>query len=199
MATQCTRDICRCVHFRASDQTFISVNTALLRTCRLIYSEAVESLYTTNSFSLSTNSGQVPTLDYLSYYFRPHRLAAIRNLRIYWQIDRMPYSMITGSLTDSEIPGLYSDAWRKSWDCLSRMSGLRRLDITLSYRDVYYSDFYDYIWTEKAEEWLQPIKAITAPRHFVVTLPSHNCKTNVNVEPSKCVFELPEGDDILIV
>ncbi|KAJ4376161.1 hypothetical protein N0V83_001442 [Neocucurbitaria cava] len=153
-----------------------------------LYSEAIEYLYTANSFSLSTEADEQPTIDYLSYYLLPQRLTQIRDLYFYWELDNYLY----GSLA-SVLEGGFNQ-WFQSWDVLSKMAGLRHLNIRLSFRLSRHIDFYDALWKGKGQEILEPVKRVTAPREFVITLPDIRCSTDIDVGESKCIFRLPKDD-----
>lgn len=81
--------------------------------------------------------------------------------------------------------------WSQSWDALSKLTGLRRLHITLVFRFSHWTDYYEDLWKERGAELLEPIKKITAPTTFIVTLPDHRCSLDIDVGESKCVFKLP--------
>lgn len=127
-------------------------------------------------------------MNYLSYFFLPQRLAQIRDLRIHWQIDCISHYVM------SELPTPHLEPWFRSWDALSRLTGLRRLHIDLEYRFTLWSDYYEQMWKERGNELLGTVRAITAPRDFVITLPNSRCTTNLDVGASKCVLKLPEGE-----
>ncbi|CAO2651865.1 Nn.00g001480.m01.CDS01 [Neocucurbitaria sp. VM-36] len=189
LARRCGLAECRCVVNTTIEEKRLDFVLPLLRTCRLIYSEAIEYLYTANSFSLATDIDEQPTLNYLSYYFLPQRLTQIRNLNIYWELDSFQYFLMT-QLFDPVL-----DHWFESWNALSKMTGLRHLQITLDFRYGNWSDTYETLWKERGEELLEPIKRITAPRDFVITLPDHRCSTDIDVGDSKCILRLPNRPD----
>ncbi|KAF1359794.1 hypothetical protein EJ07DRAFT_165892 [Lizonia empirigonia] len=160
----------------------------MLRTCRQIYSEAIEYLHTSNAFSLSTWDDDYPTMDYLSYYFLPHRLTQIRDLRIDWEVDNFYYDAMLG-LTPHVTK---FEAWEKSWAALCALTGLRKLRIILYFRWRDVRDYYEGYWKQHEVELLHPVKSITAPTDFVVVLPDRRCSTTVDVGDSKCILQIPE-------
>lgn len=81
--------------------------------------------------------------------------------------------------------------WLKSWDALSKLTGLQRLHINLVFRFSHWTDYYEEMWKERGEDLLAPIKTITAPKTFVVTLPDHRCSMDIDIGESKCVLKLP--------
>jgi hypothetical protein len=155
------------------------------------YSEAVEYLYSTNAFSLSSDRDEIPTVNYLSYYFLPQRLVQVRELRIHWQLDNVPIFAWHG-LFPSE-----KEDWFRSWEAIRKMTGLRRLHVNLEFAFNGWGGFLGWgddegKWEEKATEMLAVVKEITAPSEFVVYLPDAKCSTDLDPGNSKCVFKIPE-------
>ncbi|KAI5378695.1 hypothetical protein J4E82_002581 [Alternaria postmessia] len=162
----------------------------LLRTCRQIYSEAVEYLYRANEFFISTDLEDFPTAGYLSYFFQSQRIAQIGNLNIEWDLDRHQYFNV------NLMPDHHRREWYRSWDGLSNMTGLRRLHIKFYFCLDLWQGCYGEFWEQNNKELLQPIKKITAPRDFLITLPNWQCSTNIDVGESRCTFKLPERVDL---
>jgi hypothetical protein len=162
---------------------------------RFSYSEAVEYLYSANSFSLTTDRDEIPTIDYLSYYFLPQRLVQIQDLRIHWQMDSMSYTYYSSDdalLTTLPHPNL--EPWLKSWEALSRLTGLRRLHINFEYAYNHWSAGHEDMWKKRGTELLAPAKEITAPRDFVIFLPNQNCATDLDVGNPNCVLKVRNDD-----
>jgi hypothetical protein len=88
------------------------------------------------------------------------------------------------------------DPWSKTWKALSRLTGLRRLHIDLVFRYTHPDEFEEY-WKDKGTKLLEPVKLITWPRDFVVTLPDARCTTNVDVGKSRCVFEVKREEAVI--
>lgn len=84
------------------------------------------------------------------------------------------------------------EPWVNSWESLSRLTGLRKLHVVLEYRYSGFDDCYERMWKEREGELLAALKTVTVPPDFLVTLPDRRCATDVDVSPSRCVFELPE-------
>lgn len=145
----------------------------------------MEFLYASNSFSLSTDLEEVATVDYLSYVILPQRIAQIRDLYIYWQIDSFHYDLMNPSFNAN------IDSWHKSWTALSKITGLRRLHISLVYRKNHWLDYYNEMWKARGIELLSSIPNITAPRDFVITLPDRRCSTNTELLSPICILQLP--------
>ncbi|CAG5162033.1 uncharacterized protein ALTATR162_LOCUS6147 [Alternaria atra] len=150
------------------------------------YSEAIEYLYKANQFFISTDLEDFPTAGYLSYFFQPQRIVQISNLTIEWDIDRHQYFNV------NLMPDHHRSEWYRSWDGLSKMAGLRRLHIKFYFCLDLWQGCYGEFWERNSKELLQPIKRITAPRDFLITLPNWQCSTDIDVGESRCVFKLPE-------
>ncbi|KAF2822046.1 hypothetical protein CC86DRAFT_301580 [Ophiobolus disseminans] len=185
-AKQCPREECTCFYFDPISEKSLSFGLGLLRTCRLVYDEAIEFLYSANTFSLTTEGDELTTVNYLSHYFLPQRLSQIRDLRFHWFLDIAPFVFMLDWLSPSMEP------WLRSWDSLSRMTGLRKLHVVLEYRLLSFDEGYKKMWKEKEVELLAAVKTVTAPRHFVVVLPNRRCTTDLDVGPSRCVFRSSE-------
>ena len=91
------------------------------------------------------------------------------------------------------MPEPILDSWLKTWESLSKLTGIRRLHITLAFR--WHNFDYEELWKQKGISLLEPVKKITAPRDFVVVLPNRRCSTCVDAGESNCVFKLPDRND----
>jgi hypothetical protein len=83
------------------------------------------------------------------------------------------------------------ETWVKSWECLSRLTGLRKLDVVLEYQYDLFGNLFDVMWKEREADLVAPFKLVTAPRDFVVTLPHRTCAIDMDLGPSRCVLKLP--------
>lgn len=154
------------------------------------YSESVEFLYSANSFTLSTETIFIATIDRLSYFMLPQRLTQIRDLYFHWELDSVQYISLSYGTNADLSP------WFNSWEALSKMTGLRRLHIVLSYRTEYANNEYRELWRVKGTELLKPIQSVTSPRDFVITLPDRRFSTSsIEVGTSRCVLRLPPMDE----
>ncbi|KAF2840981.1 hypothetical protein M501DRAFT_990913 [Patellaria atrata CBS 101060] len=105
---------------------------ALLKACRQTYHEALPILYKTNTFDFRRTS----TLPIFANTLLPQRLTSIRSLYLEFYFDDDPFnSSEPGSLATNppwvQITKLKAD-WAATRSILSRMSGLRNLQIKLS-------------------------------------------------------------------
>jgi hypothetical protein len=132
---------------------------------------------------LTTDKDEIPTVDYLSYYFLPQRLVQIRDLRLHWQIDSMSYYSI------EDLPEPRLEPWLKSWEALSKLKGLRRLHINLEYAYTQWTPLHEETWKQSGAQFLAPAKEITAPRDFVIFLPHLQCTTNMDLGNANCVLK----------
>ncbi|KAH7092043.1 hypothetical protein FB567DRAFT_435680 [Paraphoma chrysanthemicola] len=183
-AMECWRDECLCDYFDPLLEKKLSFGTGLLRTCRVIYSEAVEYLYSANQFCLSTDRDEIPTLEHLSWYFLPQRLSQIRDMRIHWPLDSYHFFLSPDVFPMPQV------AWARSWEALSRLTGLQRLHIDVTCRHLHGSP--RELWQEQGEEFMKMARTIIAPREFVVILSDPECETDYDVGESRCVLRLPE-------
>ncbi|KAH7068098.1 hypothetical protein BKA63DRAFT_494765 [Paraphoma chrysanthemicola] len=183
-AMQCWRDECLCEYFDPLLEKKLSFGTGLLRTCRVIYSEAIEYLYSANQFCLSTDPDEIATLKHLSWYFLPQRMIQIRDMRVHWPLDSYHFFL------SPEHGPLSLDTWAPSWEALSRLTGLRRLHINVAGRHV--DGTPQELWQEQGANFIKMARTITAPREFVIILPDRECETDYDVGDSRCVLRLPE-------
>lgn len=88
-----------------------------------------------------------------------------------------------------------SRLWYDSCDALARMRGLHELVIRLNFgflRDHGRGALLRQ-WVDIQEELFAPVKAVTAPRSFVIVLPDQNCSTELDVGATNCVFQVPDA------
>lgn len=88
---------------------------------------------------------------------------------------------------------VHLEPWLRSWDALSRLSGLRRLHIHLDYNQVFWNGEIDTAWNEKGAALLGRVKDITAPRDFVIFLPHARCATDLDVGNPRCVLKIRDN------
>ena len=124
----------------------------------------------------------------MSYFFLPQRLQQIRALDIDWELDSCYYLLLLQVATG----GGSFKAWEKSWSALGAMTGLRQLRVILYFRHREVFDCYEEYWKKWELHLLDPVKSITAPKDFTLTLPDRRCSTDVDLGSSKCVLQLPE-------
>ncbi|KAJ6020635.1 hypothetical protein N7540_006139 [Penicillium herquei] len=106
-------------------------NLSLLLTCRKIYSEAIDILYSGNTIRLLDNNHPAFTLPQsLQQTFLPERFLAIRSLEIpitlttmqsYLQYHRKDLALASGSWKEP-LP-------QDTWDIVAKMKGLRELKV----------------------------------------------------------------------
>ncbi|KAL8727088.1 MAG: hypothetical protein Q9166_006275 [cf. Caloplaca sp. 2 TL-2023] len=118
---------------------FWAQRPALLRTCRQVYQEAINLLYSGNTFVIK----DMRILDYFFKSVPSQRLNAIRSLRI--SVRRMGYhKMIVGEKTrKSKL-----QEWHDAWKAIAAMEHLTMLNVHIEYRmsgseETDQSDFQD--------------------------------------------------------
>lgn len=100
----------------------------LLQTCRKVYIEAVEILYSKNMFSML----HIESLLQLSYTILPHRLNAIQLLELGWYVNSAyPYDTGFTGYRGILSPPYDETTWGRSWATLAGMEGLRVLQVYL--------------------------------------------------------------------
>jgi hypothetical protein len=106
-------------------------------------------------------------MEYLPLALLPQRMNAIRTLRFLWQLPNGP------PMTFPEFSGLGMEIylkrhkkWRKIWQIISTMAGLRELHIKLNVTTEWAT-----LNREAATELLEPIKQVTKPEIFLLSLP----------------------------
>ena len=111
----------------APDSFILSSGTAILRTCRQIYAEAIDLLYTTNTFILH----DFHTLVTFAKSVPPQRLNAIRNLKVHYSpTTSIPYPHERGPQYD--VP--FNLDW--FWKIITGMQNLRSLSVYLEAYDL---------------------------------------------------------------
>ena len=124
--------------------TLKRIDLTLLRTCRQIYQEAAELPYSTNIFDVD----DLATLVYWSRTIIPPRLAAVRNLRVSWEVfwppltksDRHGSHTYENACIYERVRLKHSDqVWLDFWDTVAaKMAGLQDLRMTIGFLSQYY-------------------------------------------------------------
>ncbi|KAL5466258.1 hypothetical protein PMIN06_000228 [Paraphaeosphaeria minitans] len=134
----------------------------LLLTCRQIYSESIDYLYSTNTFSFS----DLDCLRYFSSTILPHRWSLVQNIDIEWCISWPIYDPLAQALLIS-LPALYPPhdeaTWESTWRIISDMPSLKWLRVRL----MYFDGFRDPGCEEKL---LASLRQVTLPKTFDVHL-----------------------------
>ncbi|KAF2810795.1 uncharacterized protein BDZ99DRAFT_462114 [Mytilinidion resinicola] len=102
----------------------------LVKTCRQIYTEAIDVLYSQTAFRIE----HLDTLTYFSTFILPHHFNRITTLRLLWffHID------IFEDLPNPTKPPHDLATWQQTCDILAGMEGLVDLDIELSTETSYF-------------------------------------------------------------
>lgn len=130
------------------------------------YTESIDILYSSNTFVISNPA----VIEYLPLSLQPQLLNTIRTLRFVWELlgNTVPPTMIHDypqSLLHIQIK--HQEKWRKIWGIISVMEGLHELHVKLF--------VCDYTWAnlnkDAAAYLLEPVKQVTRPEVFTITLP----------------------------
>lgn len=128
-------------------------------------SEAIEILYSANTFDINTNW----TLRWLSQKILPQHFHAIRSPRLRWFLPGVPATDIK---TEADDFWAFDNEreWRTTWQCLASMQGLKYLHVEL----YTYSRMIDWrVELSKNDSAVfEHLKAVTRPEHFDLILPS---------------------------
>ena len=135
--------------------------TGLLKTCRAIYNEASEILYTTNTFSVQT-CPNLETFLCFTRRIRPNRLAAIAAVYI-----NMPAECFAPFWTDMSPGSRFWDFirdWSRVWETMAtQMPGLRSLRVQLRRTAQQLGLTID-------EDWIRPMLRVRGLRRFELVL-----------------------------
>ena len=142
------------------------------------YSEAIEFLYSSTCFVIASDDTYL--LIPVSHLLLPARLSQIRSFRLEWDI-----SDFTSTCFDFVFLG-----HGELWEALGRLTGLRRLEIELHKEYCYNHQ----VWVDRQSAFLEPVKTITAPSVFVITLPDPRCSAEMDRGETNCVLRLPGLD-----
>jgi hypothetical protein len=100
-------------------------NTELLalgKTCRLLYDGYLDTLYTTPTFSFAS----LRQFEIFSTTIPPHRLTSITSLEFYCELHSSHYDRL-----DIGWEEISTSRWRKAWEIIANMDGLRYLHVDL--------------------------------------------------------------------
>ncbi|KAI4266383.1 MAG: hypothetical protein L6R38_008780, partial [Xanthoria sp. 2 TBL-2021] len=163
-------------HITETGPSFWLHRPAILRTCRQIYIEAVDLLYTENTFVF-----QSPLI--LAYFAKavlPYRFNAIRKVRIWFEQNNWPFWPSCSSRGGEKLqPSITTqrEEWRQSWQTIAGMENLTTLHVTFD------STLAEY-WDDRnaSRDVLLPLLDLRGIRDFKLRLgvfvacPSHGLK-----------------------
>ncbi len=144
-----------------------SLNTALLRTCRQVYTEAVDTLYGANTFECSEpqtwrHEGRGFGLPSRLFWFFSSlpmpRAAAIRSLRLEARCYYMGCCARFFPGTEFINGHAWDCAWASLWVLMARrLTGLRRLELTLDFGSVnnWFRESYGMFLMQ--QRWITPL------------------------------------------
>lgn len=126
----------------------------------LRYKEAIDCLYSTNTF---TSSDPI----YLSRMFLPQRLLAVKSLSVTWYLQGDP-PLPSSAARLSKGERYKRNLWISSWHSLAAMEGLQRLEILF----VFEPHSWPALKNDEIASLVAPIRSVTTPTYFHVSLPS---------------------------
>ncbi|KAI9845111.1 MAG: hypothetical protein M1838_001900 [Thelocarpon superellum] len=144
---------------------------SLLLTCRRVYAEAIDLLYASNQFEL----GNPDCLERLPRLLLPQRMHAIRRLRFTWHLSEPPFC--GGSRYKDTV-------WTIIWQVLASMKGLRELQVELQIACVWRMH-----WLTQERKLLEPVKAVTTPDVFELTLPFTIEARDITLRELPCIIQ----------
>ncbi|KAH8819033.1 hypothetical protein F5884DRAFT_743467 [Xylogone sp. PMI_703] len=143
---------------------------SLLMVCKQIYKEAIDILYSSNTFLMNASLEGWGLL-LLPFALLPHRLNAIRSLRLHFDLychPPLPVPFVFDGLSYKGPVDANNRQikWETIWRIVSEMEGLEDLEVELAtLRD------WGMLSREAADILLAPIKQVTRPKRFILILP----------------------------
>ncbi|KAF2262995.1 hypothetical protein CC78DRAFT_618085, partial [Lojkania enalia] len=164
---KCSMQVCYHVVGRKMEETNLCFSIALLATCRQIYTEAINILYTANAFSFLGKQDCGMALAFLDHYLSPQRLDQLRVVNMHW--DRITYPLVRNHTRNPVM----RRNWDSSWKTLARMKGLQKLFVRVD-MEIKPDSFYQQ-WDEWDRKLFECVKLVVRPTVFVITLPDPRC------------------------
>ncbi|KAH7336257.1 hypothetical protein BKA65DRAFT_506003 [Rhexocercosporidium sp. MPI-PUGE-AT-0058] len=163
----------------------------LVSSCRQIYTETIDLLYTENTFDVLDNDAML----FLPRLLLPQRVNTITSLRFSWRLRSPPSTLPPSHWMQDQRKAAkrnkksndYREAWFTTWNNLSRMEGLRKLTLELN------------ILFSRAAEWtveeLDIVKSVTVPGTLNLVLKGGMAQRMIgNVGASNCC--VVDGDSV---
>ncbi|XMA08416.1 hypothetical protein WAI453_001207 [Rhynchosporium graminicola] len=156
-----------CEYERRSEEIHVARRlVSLLQTCKQIYIEAIDVLYSSNHFIWDSELAE-----HLSSTMLPQRVNAIESVHMYWTRD----NTMLGPL-DLQYRGPVRGRqnalerrrarWSTIWHNIPKMANLRSLDLELRVQDGYWK----WLSLEGAREVLDPLRAVQGLDSFTLTI-----------------------------
>ena len=138
------------------------INVRLLRTCRQVYAEAMQMLYSTNTFDVDDLSA----FNQFAANAPPVGLSSIKSLHLHW-INAYPPLEFVETQSPAEAP--YDDAtYLRFWQTIAKeMPGLRELRLAIN-------DIWDLRGLSMKNPWVEPVKEVSGLTKFEVETVSHD-------------------------
>ena len=138
------------------------INVRLLRTCRQVYAEVVQILYSTNTFDVDDLSA----FNHFAAIAPPVGLSSIRSLHLHWINAYPPLEFIE---TQSPVEAPYDDTtYLRFWQTTAnRMPALRELRLAIN-------DLWDLRGLSMKDPWVQAVKKVSGLTKFELETVSYN-------------------------
>ena len=146
------------------------------------YSEAIEFLYSQNTFKILNED----CLSYLPQLLLPQRINAIRYICFEWFLKHAPDVESHQSKKDAAHNFV---AWKTIWQNLASMQSLKHLWIELDIDKTWKHE-----WMERQSTVLEPIKAVTRPKHFKLIIPFYEDLEQARLAELPCQVRHPDED-----
>ena len=154
------------------DLRYLSTATSFLRSCRRIYSEAIDFLYSENTFEILDVAGFMA----FSVSVLPHRFDKICSLRLGQQVTAaLLDSCVLNKSPAHKFSRRSASAWEECWDLIANMKNLQELFVTLR--------------NEEEERLLAPLQRVSQPQiwHLFINW------RDVGFEFEAARFEMPQS------
>lgn len=161
-------DYAKCVGFTKSERcpaypTPLEL-LAVLLTCRQMYVEGIQILYSANDFITISRT----CIENLPRMFTPQNLNLIRSLRLAWRIGSPPLPPEARESKTKRKGKLYKrGTWTDTWRTIAGMKSLHNLEVTLRIDSAYWG----VLSAANTELVLDPIRSVTIPDDFILFLP----------------------------
>lgn len=126
-------------------------------------------MYSSNKFE----THDPDALEFLPLLLLPQRINTIRSLIFTWRFRRYP-PYVHPPESYREDQNLREESWTSIWNHIASMQNLQNIHVKLDVRDIWWGSFDPQV----ADMLLEPIRKVTTPKIFSLTLPFPSDVTN---------------------